>query len=110
VKKVTEKGGQLLVYLMSYKRYKAICSQGGTEGPGHNTLHERQWKHVPLWGIPVLLLYRLRGLEYAACGVKVESIPWTQGNSPLSLPLSLFLDTWTREVAGQVVGRLFEFH
>jgi hypothetical protein len=40
----------------------------------------------------------------------VGAIPWTQGNSPLSLPLSLVLATWGRIVAWKVVGQLFGFH
>jgi transposase len=39
----------------------------------------------------------------------VEAIPWTQGKSPLSVHLSVFLATWAKEVAWQVVGRLFGF-
>jgi transposase len=110
VKNVREEQGQLLIYLVPDKRYKPICSQCGAKGPGYDTLRERRWKHVPLWGIPVLLIYAPRRVGCAACGIKVESIPWTQGKSPLSVPLSVFLATWAREVAWQVVGRLFGFH
>lgn len=109
VKNIREREGQLLVYLVPDKRYKLICSKCGAKGPGYDTLKERQWKHVPLWGIPVLLIYTPRRVACAACGIKVESIPWTQGKSPLSVPLSVFLATWAREVAWQVVGRLFGF-
>lgn len=95
---------------MPDKRYKAICSQCGSKGPGYDTLDERKWKHVPLWGIPVLLIYKPRRVNCPYCGIKVEAIPWTQGKSPLSIPLSVFLATLAREVAWQVVGRLFGFH
>jgi transposase len=40
----------------------------------------------------------------------VEAIPWTQGKSPISAPLSVFLATLARELAWQVAGRLFGFH
>jgi transposase len=110
VKEVKEKEGQLLVYLVPDKRYKPICSQCGAKGSGYDTLNERQWKHVPLWGIPVVLIYKPRRVKCAACGIKVESIAWTQGKSHLSVPLSVFLATLAREVAWQVVGRLFGFH
>jgi len=40
----------------------------------------------------------------------VEAIPWTQGKSPLSLPLSVVLATWSKLVAWKVVGQLFGFH
>jgi hypothetical protein len=37
-------------------------------------------------------------------------MPWSQGKSPLSIYLSVFLATWAKELAWQVVGRLFGFH
>jgi transposase len=110
VKKISEEDGHLLVYLTADKRYKPICSKCGAKGSGYDTLNERKWKHVPLWGIPVLMIYKPRRVKCASCGIKVESIPWTQGKSPLSIPLSVFLATLAREVAWQVVGRLFGFH
>lgn len=110
VKKVNEIEGQLLIYLVPDKRYKLICSQCGAKAAGYDTLNERRWKHVPLWGIPVLLIYKPRRVQCARCGIKVEAIPWTQGKSPISEPLSVFLATLAREVAWQVAGRLFGFH
>jgi transposase len=110
VKKVNEVEGQLLIYLVPDKRYKLICSQCGAKAAGYDTLNERRWKHVPLWGIPALLIYKPRRVQCAQCGIRVEAIPWTQGKSPISVPLSVFLATLAREVAWQVAGRLFGFH
>ena len=110
VKHVKEKDGNLMVYLAPDKRFKLICSHCGAKGSGYDTLKERQWKHVPFWGIPVVLLYSPRRVNCAMCGAKVEAIPWTQGKSPLSLPLSVVLATWAKIVAWQVVAQLFGFH
>jgi len=110
VKKVTEDRGHLIVWLSPDGRFKPICSQCKAKGPGYDTLKERRWKHVPLWGIPVVLVYAPRRIACANCGVKVEAIPWTQGKSPLSFPLSMVLATWAKLVAWQVVGQLFGFH
>ena len=96
VKTVQDKEGQLLVFLIPDKRYKLICSQCGKKAPGYDTLSERRWKHVPMWGIPVLLIYKPRRVQCAACGIKIESIPWSQGKSPLTIPLSVFLATCQR--------------
>jgi len=109
VEKVRDKNGHLMVYLVPDKRCKLICSSCGGKHPGYDTIKERQWKHVPLWGIPVTLIYSPRRVHCATCGVKVEDIPWTQGKSPLTLPLSIFLATLAKEVAWQVAGRLFGF-
>jgi transposase len=110
VKKVKEKDGHLMVFLTPDKRFKPICSHCGSKGPGYDTLKVRRWKHVPLWGIPVILVYAPRRVECANCGVKVEAIPWSQGKSPLSLPLSMVLATWAKIVAWKIVGQIFGFH
>lgn len=57
VKNAKQKDGYLMIYLTPDKRCKLISSHCGSQGSGYDTLKERQWKHVPLWGIPVLLLY-----------------------------------------------------
>ena len=110
VKKVTEEHGEIVVYLFPDRRYRVVCSCCGSKGPGYDTLKERRWKHVPLWGIPVTLVYSPRRVECIDCGIKVEAIPWTQGKSPLSLPLSVVLATWSKMVAWKVVGQIFGFH
>lgn len=110
VKKVTEENGGVMVYLIPDKRCKIVCSSCGRQGPGYDTLKERHWKHVPLWGIPVTLVYSPRRVECSTCGIRVEEIPWTQGKSPLSLPLSMVLATWSKFVSWKVVGQLFGFH
>ena len=110
VKKVGEDDGCLVVWLLPDGRFKLVCSCCDAKGPGYDTLRERRWKHVPLWGIPVILVYAPRRVSCSRCGVKVEAIPWTQGKSSLSLPLSVVLGTWAGLVAWNVVGQLFGFH
>jgi transposase len=110
VKKVAEEHGEIVVYLIPDRRCRLICSNCGDKGSGYDTLKERRWKHVPLWGIPVTLVYSPRRVECMNCGIKVEEIPWTKGKSPLSLPLSVVLATWSKLVAWKVVGHLFGFH
>jgi len=110
VKKVSEEYGHVVVYLVPDGRFRLLCSCCNAKGPGYDTLNERRWKHVPLWGIPVILVYAPRRVRCANCGVKVEAIPWTQGKSPLSFPLSVVLATWAKMVAWKVVGQLFGFH
>jgi transposase len=110
VKKVVEEHSEIVVYLFPDRRCKVVCSSCGSKGPGYDTLKERHWTHIPLWGIPVTLVYSPRRIECSNCGIKVEAIPWTQGKSPLSLPLSVVLATWSKLVAWKVVGQLFGFH
>jgi transposase len=110
VARVKELNGQLAVYLIPDKRHKLICSGCHGKAAGYDTLSQRRWRHVPLWGIPVELIYAPRRVECRRCGVKVEEIPWAQGKSPLSIFLSVVLATWAKAVAWQVVGRIFGFH
>ena len=110
VKKVTEEHGEMVVYLVPNRRCKIVCSSCGKKGPGYDRLKARRWKHVPLWGIPVTLIYSPRRVECCNCGIRVETMPWTQGKSPLSLHLSVVLATWSKLVAWKVVGQLFGFH
>jgi transposase len=110
VERVKDEKGKLAVYIIPDKRSKLICSGCHDRAPGYDTLSVRRWKHVPLWGIPVELVYAPRRVECRACGVKVEEIPWAQGKSPLSIFLSVVLATWAKLVAWQVVGRIFGFH
>jgi hypothetical protein len=110
VERVKDEKGQLAVYLVPDKRYKLVCSGCHERASGYDTLSVRRWKHVPLWGIPVELVYAPRRVECRECGVKVEEIPWAQGKSPLSIFLSVVLATGAKLVAWQVVGRIFGFH
>jgi len=110
VNKVTEEHGEMIVYLVPDGRCRPVCSCCGIKGSGYDTLKSRRWKHVPLWGIPVTLVYSPRRVQCTRCGVKVEAIPWAQGKSPVSLPLSVVLATWAKIVAWEVVGKLFGFH
>lgn len=110
VKKVVQEDGKLVIYLAHDRRFRLICSSCGFKGPGYDTLAQRRWQHVPLWGIPVELAYAPRRVECAQCGVKIEALPWNQGKSPVSKPLSVVLATWAKLLAWDVVGKLFGFH
>jgi transposase len=70
-------------------------------------LEWRIWRHVPIWGISVGLIYRPCRVACPNCGIKVEAIPWASGKSSLSLPLIVVLATWGRLLAWEVVAKLF---
>ena len=60
VEKVWQPGGEILVRIVPKERSRPICSSCGGRMSRYDTLGERQWNHVPLWGIPVKLLYSPR--------------------------------------------------
>lgn len=86
---------------------KLPCSGCGERHWGYDTLPERSWRHVPLWGIPVALFYSPRRVKCPRCGVKAESIPWSMGKSPLTRPLIIMLAAWSKLLAVEVVAKMF---
>lgn len=103
------KGGVdgLVVDLAPIRRRRLVCSGCGERVRPRDRLPERTWRHVPLWGIPVTLTYRPVRVDCRGCGVRVETIPWSDGKSPLSEALIVTLATWSRLLAWDVVARLF---
>ena len=44
---------------------RARCSNCGRPGPGYDTLPQRRFEFVPLWGLKVFLLYAPRRVAWA---------------------------------------------
>lgn len=63
---------------------RPICSSCGRPGPGYDRLPQRHYAMVPLWGIAVSLVYAPRRVHCSQCGVKVERVPWAEGQSRLT--------------------------
>jgi len=61
------------------------CSRCQQPAPGYDRLEEREWRHVPLWGIAVCWRYAPRRVECPEHGVVVEHLPWNEGKKPLTL-------------------------
>jgi transposase len=68
---------------------------------------ERSFLFVPLWGMMVYLLYAPRRVSCPDCGVRVEKIPWAQGNSPMTTAMICFLGTWAKRMSWSDVGKAF---
>jgi transposase len=90
------------------KSSQGVCSVCGHPGPAYDRLSERSFQYVPLWGIPVLLLYALRRIDCRECGVKVERVPWSAGKSPVTRTLALFLADWAKVLSWEEVARRFK--
>ena len=86
---------------------RPTCSSCGRKGPVYDHLEERRFHFVPLWGIAVMLVYRMRRVACAQCGVKVEAVPWSTGKSPVSRPFALFLADWAKTLPWQETARRF---
>jgi transposase len=107
VVKVTNDTEKIIIHLDRIHRRKLACSGCEKRRPVRDRLQERTWRHVPFWNIPVFLQYRPARVNCPTCGVKVEKMPWSNGKSCLSRPLSLTMATWARILPMDVVRKLF---
>jgi transposase len=104
-----EQSGAGLVVSVEVKRCRRLpCSGCGHRRRVRDRLQARRFRHVPMWGIAVWLVYSPARVRCKICGIKVERIPWARGKSPLSEPLVVVLATWARLLAWDVVAGLFQ--
>ena len=58
---------------------KAVCSGCGERRAGYDRQSSaRRFDFVPLWMIPVVLIYTMRRVNCPQCGIKVERVPWSE--------------------------------
>jgi transposase len=62
---------------------------------------------IPLWGFKVEFSYAPRRIECNLCGVKVEWMPWADGNSHLTNAFKIFLARWAKRLSWKEVGEIF---
>lgn len=100
-------GLRLEVELRPRKNSRPICSGCKRTAPHYDTRSQRKFAFVPLWGIPVFLLYRMRRVECPRCGVVVEAIPWTEGKSSATLAYQWFLAKWAKRLSWDETAKIF---
>ncbi|MFQ6093838.1 MAG: ISL3 family transposase, partial [bacterium] len=98
---------ELRIELDAKKGRKLPCSICGQRIHPKDTLQQRRWRHVCLWGIAVFLYYCPRRVRCPEHGVRVEGIPWSMGKKPISFPLITVLAFWSRLLPWEQVARLF---
>ena len=99
------------VYLDIRKGWKQPCGTCGALGKVRDRLNERQWTHVPLWGIPVTLVFCPARVRCETCGkILVASMPWNQGKCRLSVGLIWLLSAWCKLLPWDQVAKLFSVH
>jgi transposase len=68
--------------------HKPRCGLCGERAPGYDQpKQERRWRDVALGGIIVWLVYHVRRVECASCGIRVERVPWAAHDSRFTLAL-----------------------
>ncbi|MEI6972743.1 MAG: ISL3 family transposase [bacterium] len=102
-----ERGPSLLVEIRPRKGSRGLCSVCGVSAPGYDTLGERRFEYVPMWGFLVFFVYVMRRVNCPACGVKVERVPWADGKSPITTRYGWFLAGWAKSMAWSAVAEAF---
>jgi transposase len=83
----------LLVRVEPRKNSRPICSGYGCKGRVKDRSKEaREFQFVPLWGIAVFFVYRMRRVACSTChAVLVEKVPRAEGKHPQANSLRWFL-------------------
>ncbi|MFJ1261060.1 transposase, partial [Cupriavidus sp. CuC1] len=74
---------------------------------GYDTLAQRRFEFIPVWGFAVFLLYTMRRVDCRDCGVKVEALPWANGKHTLTRAYMLFLAQWARKLSWKETAQSF---
>ena len=90
-------------------RFNPRCGKCGNSRKYWDSRIKRQFKHIPIWGIPVMISYSPRRVCCNHCkGIYVEAIPWAAGKRRLTTAFACYLATWARILPWLEVGRLFQ--
>lgn len=89
------------------RRSRPVCAGCGRRGPGYDTLPQRRFAFVPLWGLAVFLLYARRRVDCPRCGVTAERLPWADGKHHLTHAYAVFLARWARRLSWREVAGIF---
>jgi len=102
-------GTRLEVRLRPRRNSRPVCSGCGRKGPGYDTLGERRFDFVPLWGLAVMLVYSMRRVDCPRCGPTVECVPWLEAGSKnhLTLAYQVFLARWAQRLSWTQVAQVF---
>jgi transposase len=86
---------------------QARCSGCSKPAAGYDRLAERRFEFIPIWGFAVVLLYCMRRVGCARCGVKVEEVPWASGKHTLCKAYMMFLAHWARKLSWKETAQSF---
>ena len=99
--------GPIEVEVRPRKNSWSVCSGCGSIAVGYDRIGKRRFDFVPLWQIPVVLIYEMRRVECHRCGVRVEQVPWAEGKSRACTAYLWFLAAWARRMSWSEVASVF---
>lgn len=101
------RGPAIEIEMQARANGRPVCSSCRRPGPGYDTLPARRFEYVPLWGFLVFLVYAMRRVDCANCGVTVEAVPWASGKNRLTTTYAWFLSRWAKRMTWTDVARAF---
>jgi transposase len=76
--------------------------------PGYDRMSQpRPFEFIPIYNIPVTLLYTMRRVDCPDCGIKVEAVPWAQGKHACCDAFRHFLACWAKCLSGKETASRF---
>ncbi len=90
------------------KNSKGVCSQCHKPAAGYDTLEERKFEFIPIWGFFIFFLYTMRRVNCQRCGVRVEEVPWSDGKNHLTKTYMQFLANWAKKLSWKEVAQSFQ--
>lgn len=105
---VWSKDGQGLdVHVRARKGSRGMCSACGSKAAGYDYLGTRRYAFVPLWQLPVTLVYRVRRVNCKRCGIRAEKVPWAEGKNHACTTYLWFLAVWAGRMSWSEVATVF---
>jgi transposase len=102
-----ESGTRIEVVMEPRKNARARCSRCGKVAVLYDRQRVRAFDYVPLWQIPVVLLYAMRRVKCRSCGVCIERVPWASGKNHVSTTYLWFLAVWASRLSWKEVAETF---
>ena len=97
-----EKKDSIIVEIKARTNSKPVCSICGTASPGYDTLPERLFEFVPMWGLRVFFRYAMRRVSCPRCKrVVVEAVPWCDGKTISPIIMRCFLRLGQKNFLGK---------
>lgn len=99
------------IKLRADARTKPCCPVCSRPAAGYDRQPQRRWSFIRLWGIAVDLVYAPRRVQCSHtpdCGVRVETMPWSEGKHHASKALIIFLAQWARRLSWKETAQVFK--
>jgi len=103
-----ENGGAIILSVKCRVNARPMCSRCGKTAPGYDTPKGCRWfDFIPFWGFQVYLEYAMSRVKCAKCGVRVEKVPWADGNRHLTFQYVKYLADWAKVISWKEVAKRF---